>query len=98
MVRCTPQSARLMFFCVAFVVGCSKTTDVLPSSEEGRVREAFTALQDALKTRAADKLWKLLDSDSQADAERAAKAVQAAYANADGKEKSAQEKALGLSG
>src|SRR5260370_1887651 len=98
MVSRTTQLAWLTFFCAAFAFGCSKTTDLPPNSEEGRVREAFTALQSSLKARDADQLWKLLDSESQADAERAAQAVQAAYAKADAKEKSEQDKALGLPG
>jgi hypothetical protein len=98
MVSRTTQLAWLTFFCAASAFGCSKTTDLPPNSEEGRVREAFTALQSSLKARDADKLWKLLDSESQADAERAAQAVQAAYAKADAKEKSEQDKALGLPG
>jgi hypothetical protein len=87
-----------MFLCAAFAVGCSKTAQVSSSGEEGPVREAFTALQGAFKSRDADKLWQLLDSESQADAERAAKAVQAAYAKADAKEKSELDKGLGLPG
>jgi hypothetical protein len=86
----------LIFF--ALSLGCSKTTDISPVSVEAPVRDTFTALQAALKARDGDKLWKLLDSESRAEAERAAKAVQTAYAKADPKEKSEQEKALGLPG
>lgn len=85
-------------FCVVFAVGCSKTTDLPPSKEEGQVRETFTALQAALKERDADKVWKLLDSESQAEAERAAKTAQAAYTRADAKQKAEQEETLGLPG
>jgi predicted nucleic acid-binding Zn-ribbon protein len=98
MLSRTTQLAWLTCFCAAFAFGCSKTTDAAPSGDESRVRETFTALQAAMKARDADKLWKLLDSESQADAERAAKAVQAAYAKADAKEKSEQDEALGLPG
>jgi hypothetical protein len=52
---------------------------------EDEVRQAFTALQKAIQTRDADKIWQLLDGDSQGDAERAAKAVKAAYAKLDNK-------------
>ena len=83
-------------FCVLFAAGCSKTTDVSSVSEEKPVRETVAGLQAALKASDAPTIWKLLDHDSQADAERAAKAVQAAYVKADPKEKSEQEKALGL--
>jgi hypothetical protein len=98
MVSCTLRLTWLTCFCAVFAVGCSKTTDNSSSSEEGRVRETFTALQAALKDRDVDKLWKLLDSESQADAQRAAKVAQAAYARADANEKSEQEKTLGLPG
>ena len=93
----TTLSVCLLIFLV-FTPGCSKTTDIAPGSVEGPVRESFAALQAALKTRDGDKLWKLLDSESRAEAERAAKAVQATYAKADPTEKSDQEKALGLAG
>jgi hypothetical protein len=83
---------------VISAVGCAKTTDLSSGREEPPVRETFAALQAALKDRDADKLWKLLDSESQADAERAAKAIQAAYTKADANEKLEQEKALGLPG
>ncbi|HLJ95637.1 MAG TPA: hypothetical protein VKU02_20845 [Gemmataceae bacterium] len=77
-------------------LGCAKPTNVSPDGSEAPVRETFTAVQTALKARDADQLWKLLDHESQADAERAAKAVQGNYAKADAQEKSAQAKALGL--
>src|SRR5262249_27477572 len=85
----------LLIFCV-FTLGCSKTTQTAPGTVEGSVRESFAALQTTLRARDEDKLWKLLDSESQAEAERAAKVVQAAYAKAEPAEKSEQEKALGL--
>src|SRR5262249_31087832 len=58
-------------------------------------RQAFTALQKAIKARDAEAIWKLADSDSQSDAERAAKAVKAAFGKA--KDKSEFEKKYGLS-
>jgi hypothetical protein len=66
--------------------------------EQKAVLDAFIALQAALKEGDADKLWAMLDADSQAEAERAAKAIQAAYAKASAEEKAEQEKALGLPG
>jgi hypothetical protein len=92
----TPSVCLLIFF--ALPLGCSKTTDIAPVTVEAPVRETFTALQAALKARDEDKLWKLLDSESRAEAERAAKTIQAAYAKADPTEKAEQEKALGLPG
>lgn len=96
MVRRSTPFVWLTVSYVVFAVGCSKTTEVSPANEEGRVRETFTALQAALKARDADKLWQLLDSESQADAERAAKTVQATYTKADANTQSEQEKAMGL--
>jgi hypothetical protein len=87
-----------MLSCVALAVGCAKTTDRASAGDEGPVRESFVALQAALKARDADKLWTLLDEESRADAERAAKAVQETYAKADAADKAEQEKALGLAG
>jgi hypothetical protein len=87
-----------MIFCCVTVLGCSKATDPGSVGQEGPVRETVASLQKALKDRDADKIWKLLEKDSQADAERAAHAIKIAYAKADVKEKSEQEQALGLSG
>src|SRR3982074_3597117 len=84
-------------FCVALVLGCSKAPDSSPANEEGAVRAQFAALQAALKNGDTDKLWTLLDSKSQADAERVANTVRTTYAKASPEEKTEQEKALGLS-
>jgi hypothetical protein len=81
---------------MAVALGCSKTTERPPADEEGAVRERFSELQTALRSRDAEKLWMLLDSRSQADAERAAKAIQTAYTQANPEEKAEQEKDLGL--
>jgi hypothetical protein len=80
--------------------GCAKpsVSAPAPKGEEEPARQAFVALQTALKAKDADKLWALLDTDSQADAERAAKAVQEAYTKAPADAKAEQEKALGLTG
>ena len=78
--------------------GCSQPTNTAPANEEGAVRDAVEAFQGALKARDADKLWQLLDAESQADAERAAGAVRAAYAKAGPEGKAEQEKALGIPG
>jgi hypothetical protein len=82
----------------AVALGCAKTTDLPRTDEEGAVRLQFAELQAALQSRDADKLWMLLDNRSRADAERAAKAIQTAYAKASREEKAEQEKILGLSG
>src|SRR5262249_35817182 len=52
---------------------------------EDEARQAFVGLQKAIKARDHEKIWQLLDSDSQEDAERAAKAVKTAYTKADDK-------------
>jgi hypothetical protein len=84
---------------VAFTVGCSsRPAEPPPVDEEGAVREKFAELQLIIKDRNADRLWSLLDSRSQADAERAAKAIQSEYAKASPEEKPKQEEALGLAG
>ena len=61
------------------------------------MREAWTALQSAIKNKDADKIWNLLDSDTQADATLAARKVQAVYTKAKAREKAEHEKVLGLS-
>jgi len=89
--------------CVAPIVlalGCSNPaapTPLQPGDEE-QVRQTFAAFQAGLKARDAQKVWAVIDSDSQADAERAAEAVRTAYGKADAAGKAEQEKALGLGG
>lgn len=82
-ISCTPVSPKPT---------ASKT------DEKEAVRETVVAFQSALKARDAEKIWSLLDSESKGDAERAAKAIQDAYAKASPKEKAEQEEALGLPG
>jgi hypothetical protein len=81
---------------VALVLGCSKAPDSPPADQEAAVREQFAELQSAFKNRDTEKLWTLLDSKSQAEAERAAKDIQAAYDKATAEEKAKQEDVLGL--
>jgi hypothetical protein len=66
--------------------------------EEAAVREKFAELQAAIKDHDSDKLWALLDARSRADAERAAKDIQTAHAQAGAEEKTKQEESLGLNG
>jgi hypothetical protein len=75
---------------LALAVGCSnpttpttKTPTQATGGDEAQVKAAFAAVTGALKAHDAEKLWPLLDSDTQADAERAAKAWKEAYAKAD---------------
>jgi hypothetical protein len=80
----------------ALVLGCAKPPDSPPADQEAAVREQFAELQSALKNRDANKLWTLLDSKSQAEAERAAKDIQTAHEKATAEEKAKQEAVLGL--
>ncbi len=84
---------------LVLAVGCSsKTIDGPAAEEEGAVREKFAELQSAIKGHDADKLWKLLDGKSQADADRIAKDIKETHAKSSAEEKAKQEEALGLSG
>jgi hypothetical protein len=86
---------------MVLLVGCTPATPKASAPEaadEKAVRDAVVAFQSALKAREAEKLWSLLDSESKADAERAAKAIRDAYAKATPEVKAEQEKALGLPG
>jgi hypothetical protein len=84
--------------CVALALGCSKAPDSPSANEEAAVRAQFAALQAAIKDSDADKIWPLLDSRSQADAERVAKSVQASYAKATPAEKAEMENSIGMNG
>jgi hypothetical protein len=90
---------------VAFAAGCNNSptgqtppSGPTPAAEEAAVREQFAALQAAVKARDADRLWGLLSSKSQADAERAATAARSAYDQAGAEEKARQVASLGLPG
>jgi hypothetical protein len=88
----------LPIIALGLTLGCSGARQTPESKGEDQVRATFSALQAALKARDVDKLWMLLDAESQADAERAAQAIKAAYEKAGPDEKAQQEKALGLTG
>jgi hypothetical protein len=70
---------------LALAAGCTGSTSSTPSpsQDEAKVRAAFEDVQKALKAKDADKLWGLLDSTSQKDADRAAKAWQDKLAKAE---------------
>jgi hypothetical protein len=83
----------------ALVVGCARSPETPKQSAadlEGEVRGKFAALQAAVKVGDVDGLWALLDGKSQAEAERASQALQAAYGKAGPEEKAKQAEALGL--
>lgn len=85
------------FILVLVLAGCNKTNSG-PGKEEDQVRRAFADLQAAIKERQTDKLWALLDSDSQMDADRVAKLAKEGHAQGEAKKKQTLEKALGLTG
>jgi hypothetical protein len=94
----TPALGWLMGPLLAALVGCSASDKPPPATGEDEVKKAFASLQEALKAKDADKIWALLDADSQADAERQATAVRDAYAKADKAGREEMEKTLGLGG
>jgi hypothetical protein len=63
---------------------------------EDDIKQAFGQLQGAIKAKAAAKIWALLDSDTQADAEKIAKKVKGVYKKANEKDKAEHETNLGL--
>jgi hypothetical protein len=77
---------------VLVFVGGFFVTEALAGEDE--IRQAFSALQKAIKTRDPEKIWALIDGDSQSDANRAAKAIQAAFSKA--ADKADYEKKYGL--
>jgi hypothetical protein len=89
-------------WCAAVVLACfaslllTRETQSAQGKAEDEIKEAFGQLQGALKAKDAAKIWALLDSDTQTDAEKAAKKVKAAYQKANDKEKTEHEKNLGL--
>jgi hypothetical protein len=95
---CACRLGCLVLLACSFAIGCQKPTEHSAANEEEAVSKVVLAFQAALKTRDADTLWSLLDSDSQADAERAAKTIREGFAKATADKKAEQEKALGLPG
>jgi hypothetical protein len=69
------HSPLLLPLLLLFAMGCTPATPTAEGKDEKPVRDAFTAFQAALKTHDGDKLWELIDADSQAGAERAGKTV-----------------------
>jgi len=67
------------------------------SKSDEDVKKAFVSLQEAIKGKDAAKIWLLVDTDTQADAERTAKIVKGQYKKANDKDKTKQEETLGLS-
>jgi hypothetical protein len=66
-------------------------------ASEAEVRSAFTALQKALKSGDAEKIWPLLDKSSQEAAARVAKGWKGRYSKARPRDKVKLEQMFGLS-
>jgi hypothetical protein len=94
--RRTPSRLAVLICALGLAAGCSGNRPATAGKGEDQVREAFTALQTALKDRDADTVWALMDEESQSDAERAAKAEKGTYEKAGPEDKAKQEQALGL--
>jgi hypothetical protein len=96
-MRCREAWHALPIILMGLALGCQNNPQTAPSNKgEDQAREAFTDFQVALKARDADKLWALLDTQSQEDAERVAKVIKEAYTKSGAEEKAHQEEALGL--
>jgi hypothetical protein len=89
------MSAKRFGLLLILMLGSLAFGPVLAGEDD--VRLAFGQLQKAIKVRDPDKIWGLIDTDSQSDADRAGKAVQAAFGKADDKGKAEFEKKYGLS-
>jgi hypothetical protein len=74
-----------------FVGGTARADD------EQDVKTAFQAFQAAMRGSDHEKLWSLLDTKAQAEADTYAKTVQATYGKSNDDEKAKLEKAFGLS-
>lgn len=87
-------------FCLAatLLTGCNAPAPKPGKGPEGDadVRQAFAALQTAVKERNGEKIYELLSSDSRQDADRVAKAIKDSYAVADPKKKDELTKKIGL--
>jgi hypothetical protein len=81
------------------VMLCCLVPAVAPSARadaEDDVRAAFAAYQAALKSGDPEKIWPLLDSDTQAAAEKVAKTYRESYEKANDTDKAKLEKSFGL--
>jgi hypothetical protein len=88
--------ALFLLIAASCVLVCQQTQSAQGKAEDD-VKAAFGQLQGAIKAKDNGKIWDLLDSDSQADAERTAKVVKGQHKKSNEKDKSEQEKTLGLS-
>ncbi len=94
-----PRLVCLMLGASILLTGCNAPPSASPaSSDEAKLQRVFKDFQQAFEDRKAERMWTLLDSSTQAAAERAAEQHRAAYAKESGAEKTAREKKLGLAG
>jgi hypothetical protein len=81
---------------VAGLLGCNTggdgKKDKDASDDEKQVKAQFEKLKSALDKRDPDKIWALLDDDSQKDAEKAAEHIKAEFAKADDAKKAEMKK------
>jgi hypothetical protein len=97
-MKCSPRSKWCPVGLLAAVAVALLVQDTWSAQgkAEDEVKDAFIALQGAIKAKDPAKIWALLDSDTQSDADKAAKKVKSAYKKANDKQKADQEKNLGL--
>jgi hypothetical protein len=79
--------------------GCTKTPTVLApphSDDEPQLRARFDQFQKALREQDSERLWTMLSSQTQADAERVARSLHVEYEKADAATKAQLVKELGL--
>jgi hypothetical protein len=84
------------FLTVVVCVLLTPNTRSAQAKVDDDVKDAFGKLQTAVKSKDAAKIWDLLDGATQADADRSAKLVKAAFKKADDKTKAKHQEALGL--
>lgn len=98
MKHLSPRGICHCLLLLGIAAGCTgRPPDGPVSEDEPVLRQRFGELQEAIKNGDTDKLWSMLDSRSQAEAENAARVVLAQYSSAGPEQKARLEAALGLS-
>jgi len=90
------QSLACLFGSVLLVCLAGSGGLLQGADSTDEVKATFKDFQAALKAKDADRIWKLLDSDSQNDAEREARKIRTAFSKATPAEQAKLEKNLGL--
>jgi hypothetical protein len=93
------MNARSTSLCctLAVLIASSVAPNAVRAADEEDVKAAFTSFQAAIKAADHEKIWLLVDTATQADADKYAKTVQTSYGKAGDDEKAKLEKAFGLS-